>query len=221
MAGDTASLNPEWQEALEGFSDLQSELDREHIAQLNPSPQIELETGKPSSDTHFDSNSPLLRIHRAMHKLIVQPNMPNYEVAKKLFSDHSRELDPDEMHIILRYLQNFFADQSQSKESSTAIYHELLLLYIAADNNDLFLKEGILVSDNLGNIINVACKCKKFDWAEQFIVKHKNIIIGERSESQRLMDLCRATILFEQTRYGEVIQKIGNFLNPIFLGYSF
>lgn len=78
---------------------------------------------------------------------------------------------------------------------------ELLSLYVLGlEKKYLFNQDGFLTASTFRNIVIIALKAKKIDWAENFIASNKQYL-----QQKEILPLCYASILMEKENYHDVV----------------
>ena len=127
---------------------------------------------------------------------------------ESLLNQHGQHLGPKDVEGIIRYAQNFTADQSRHNQE--AIHYERLhRLNKIGLTYGVFLQNGYLPSSAFGNIVTVACLTKDFAWAAGFIRDYSHVVFeNHRAEAIRL---AQAVLAFETGKFREVLSLLESF----------
>ncbi len=85
---------------------------------------------------------------------------------------------------------------------------ELFDLYVLGLENDLLLENGYLLEVNFNNLIILACRLKRFEWAKKFLEEKIDLIyIDNRKNVEAYSD---AYISYSEGKYEEAVRKLMN-----------
>ncbi|MBC7776492.1 MAG: hypothetical protein H7246_13745 [Phycisphaerae bacterium] len=124
---------------------------------------------------------------------------------ESLLKQHGQHIDTKELEWINRYAYNFTAHQSRQSQEDIH-YERMHRLDIIGLEQGVFSRNGYLPSSAFGNIVNVACLSKDFDWAAGFIREYSHIIF--ENDRQEAILLARAVIAFEKGKFKEVVHLL-------------
>ncbi|MCB0516625.1 MAG: hypothetical protein R2798_01410 [Chitinophagales bacterium] len=131
-------------------------------------------------------------------RLLMHADVEKYEVLYNLLQEHKNILSPEDYLIILTILENT-VNKIFPKENLVR-YEELFKLYQNRIAANLHLNQyGYIIPAILSNVVTVALLLGKYEWAENFVIAHKNNL--DTSLSNEIYDLCLANIYYNQENY--------------------
>ena len=170
------------------------------------------------SSAQYSEGSPTLQINIAIFNLLKKdrPNSSDIRMLLGLLRQYEENLDKESLQEFYTYLRNicalvFSADIEQVEIEMTL--HELY-----KDNlvRGYLHNEGKLLPSRYWAVSSNAVRVKEFEWALDFIEKHKFELIGE-NESQDIYRLNLANYLFGIGMFSECLDNIA--ANSPFLDY--
>ena len=122
-----------------------------------------------------------------------------------LLNQHGQHLGAKDVEAIIRYAQNFTADQSRHNQE--AIHYERLhRLNKIGLAYGVFLQNDHLPSSAFGNIVTVACLTKDFAWAAAFIQDYSHVVFENHRPAA--IRLAQSVLAFETGKFREVVSLL-------------
>ena len=174
---------------------------RESILKTNYTEDNELINYIDKVTKSCNTENPLIIIYAQAYQLIKTNDIRHFYKLESLLRKHSDEIDTEEKHIVLSYLQNYNSSLIRQKQESAWLKaHELNKFGV---EQGLFSRKGLISSTQFNNIVNAASKAKDFDWAFDFVEKHKNFL--DEKIRDNTTKLSQAIIYYEMNRFEEVL----------------
>lgn len=149
-----------------------------------------------------DRSRALLELYENIYQMIETEQEVYFQRAETLMMEQANYLDSDELHGILRHLQNYVAIKSRQKEPVySKKMHELNKFGLT---HHLFTIKGEMTSTQFTNIVNTACFLDEFAWANSFIKTHSEYLKDDIRTHSEL--LAKATVYFGQKKFKEVLE---------------
>lgn len=143
----------------------------------------------------------LIQIYCALLEMIRSKDVQSFKKFKNQFISNLHRIDDVETQIILLYLINFSAQKI--REGNSKFYEEAFELYqLGLETGSLFEK-GNFTPTRFINIVDIACKLEKYNWAEQFIREREMLLPVDSKKDTVNMSLAR--IAFTRKEFGLTI----------------
>lgn len=179
------------------------------VANLDHSETLNHLSEKINVPNEYLEHSPVLKVNFAIFSFLKKGTLEPSEVRHlfDLLLLHEKNLDPDalrEFYTYLRSLSVVVSNQYFDNEVVREMLHELY-----KDNLDrgYLHYEGKLHPSTYLAVSFAAIRVSKFEWALDFIEKHKHDVAGE-NESQDLYRLNKALYLFGIGNYSDCLDNI-------------
>lgn len=144
-------------------------------------------------------------IYQMMHQMILNEDEALFKEIEKLLIENIDRIDSEELQIILTPLRNFLSVKIRKDRDNlwVAKFHELNLFRLKYDPGNQ--KEKIQPQE-FTNIVSVATRLNKVDWAESFVREYgPQLDEGSRDNNIRLAN---ATILFTRNRFEQCLELL-------------
>ncbi len=143
----------------------------------------------------------LLLLYRELYQLIESEELEHYEHIVSLLAESADVLNPDELHGIFGYLQNFVSIQMRKDKQDVYLQksHELNIFGL---QHHIFTRQSGMHKRQFANIVNVACSANDFVWAEDFITD--KIALLPDNGREEIKRLCRAMIHMFKKEFEQV-----------------
>lgn len=150
------------------------------------------------------ANHPLLLLYQEVYQLIAADRTESFSRLESLLSDYAKDIDPEELHVLLRLLHNYATGQlRKSKEEYWRRTHQLNKL---SAEYGVFTRDGTMSATQFHNIVNAACRAGDLDWAKSFIAAHR--IYLPKATRHKTVLLADAILLFEKKEFEKTIQTL-------------
>lgn len=171
------------------------------LLELETSPNDLAQPAKPPEPTAMEK-APLFRLYREVHQLLEHKSEAHFDQIGVLLREHAKDLDPLELHEILKYMYNYGAKFVRNGDE-IALANKLHPFNTFAEQHGFFKQKDVMTPIGFTNIVNVACAAKDFEWAAAFVKKYGHLM------SDPVVTLAQAVILFDQTDFDKVIDVLG------------
>lgn len=165
-----------------------SKLLRNYVLILNEQSAVEVEYNMSSIKiviefaNMFDfSEYPAIMIYLHLLKMFMNSEINYYHEAKKLFFEKGNEMDENEKFNIYVYLTNFIFRKYLENRSEEYIKEYLEVLLHQIDNR--VFGEKYLSYTIYTNLVSMATRLKKYEYAEELIHKYKDLLSPLNRES--------------------------------------
>ena len=150
-------------------------------------------------------NSKVIHFYYLAYQLLRQPNSAAlYEKLKYELMIHGNELETTDLSLLYTFLENC---TSSVYTNMKAFYTNLFDIYLQQIQNKTIYYFDHLHRSVLKNIIKVALKLGKNDWAELFLKNHRYLIIPEQN-AEEIYYFCLSEIYFSQKKYDETLVSL-------------
>ncbi len=147
-------------------------------------------------------NSKVIHFYYLAYQLLTQPDSAAlYEKLKYELMIHGNELEKTDLSLLYTFLENC---TSSVYTNMKAFYTNLFDIYLQQIQNKTIYYFDHLHRSVLKNIIKVALKLEKNDWAELFLKTHRDLIIPEQNADE-IYYFCLSEIYFSQKKYGDTL----------------
>ncbi len=152
-------------------------------------------------DLQNQEYNPIIKIYFYALKLIEgKGNNTIYQTYKSLLMEYHACFDVRDLKGLFTYALNYCLIQLNSGKEE--YYEECWKMYcLGFEKSILYVEKKILPSD-LKNIITLSLRLEKYEWAEEFLYKHKNKIEAENPKEVYSFNL--ANVFFYQQKYDEM-----------------
>ena len=144
-------------------------------------------------------------IYRMIHQMILNEDESLFNEVEKILIENIGSIDPKELQIILAPLRNFLAGKIRKDRDNpwVAKYHELNLFRLQYDPTT---RKGQIQPQEFTNIVSVATRLDKVEWAKSFIGEYgPQLDKGSRDNNIRLAN---ATILFTEGQFKQCFELL-------------
>lgn len=154
----------------------------------------------------FLDNSPYRDIpaialwHNALLLLKHPKQVAHYQSLKKLLSEQATHFGKEEVRALYTMLEN---GSKQVMDNTSLYYQEVFDLYNIQLKNGILYQNGLLLPPIFKNMVTVALKLQKYDWAADFIHFHKDKIAPPYQEDAYGYNL--ANLHFHQKKYAQAL----------------
>ncbi len=172
-------------------------------------------------DSSFLVSNPLIHAYVEIYQMIVEKDdnskaAKHFEKALKLVKLNSKTLPLEDKYAILTYLENYVINQiNNGKNEYLRKAHDLHLL---GEKMKVYTLKDIMDEVQYLNIALVACRNKKFIWAEKFIEDHITKI--DERERDSILSIARAMMAFWQKKYEDVLNIINAYASDNDIKYA-
>ncbi|MGK0316179.1 MAG: hypothetical protein ACI86M_002412 [Saprospiraceae bacterium] len=131
-----------------------------------------------------------------------ETDQENYDYLKRILENDnfSRGIK----YAVLIHLTSYL--NHQIKIGDLHLSNELLNLYKRGIDSGLLINNGKIPSRRFYNILNLACGSGAFDWAEDFVENHAQLVDSSSEEETKI--LAKSEINFKKGNYDFVIDKL-------------
>lgn len=148
-----------------------------------------------------NSTNPLLSMYYLSYQLLTKGSNKYYENLTSLLKKNKNDIDKEEQHILLSYLQNYTSSQLRNGDTSFWIKsHELNIFGV---EQNLFARKGLISHTQFNNIVNTACKVKEFNWVSEFMNEHEDFL--DESVRKNTMMLSKAILHYEMKKFDQIL----------------
>ncbi|MFN0037816.1 MAG: hypothetical protein ACKVUS_22360 [Saprospiraceae bacterium] len=158
-------------------------------------------------ETHAAKSPPLLLLYREIHQLLMTEEEAHYTRLEAMLAEYADQIDPAELHGILRYMHNYAAMQIRIDKGKEAVFgkkvHQLNKFGL---QHDFFTQKGAMSVTEFTNIVNAACSVKDFVWANSFVAEQSRFLPDDIRQDTML--LANAIILFEKKHFKQTLQLL-------------
>ena len=160
---------------------------------------------------HVEKNDydryPPIEIYYRVYKSYVEPeNIEHFYKLKSLISLHIESFPPEEAKDIYGSTQNFCI--RKINEGQKEFLRENLDLYKESINNGILFHNEELSPTTFRNIVISALNLNEYDWAEDFIHKHKDKLAAKHRDNAVTFNLAR--LYWYKKEYKKVIEYLQN-----------
>lgn len=146
---------------------------------------------------------PTIVIWRDAYLLLCdQYSLPRYLQLKSTLKKYADKISIADQRTLYTYLEN------TAKFVFTDFFPELFSLYEIQINQKVIYRDDFLVPVVFKNIVTVALRLKKFDWAAHFIKSHQSRLFPEHKEKEDIYFLCLAMLHFEKKDFDEALSVL-------------
>jgi hypothetical protein len=150
-------------------------------------------------------NSKVIHLYYYAYQLLSQPKSAAlYEKLKYELMIHGNELEKTDLSLLYTFLENC---TSSVYTNTKAFYTNLFDIYLQQIQNKTIYYFDHLHRSVLKNIIKVALKLEKNDWAELFLKTHRDLIIPEQN-AEEIYFFCLSEIYFSQKKYDDTLLSL-------------
>jgi len=143
----------------------------------------------------------LLQCYKLSLLLFKYRKEESYTQLKENILTYTEDIAPIDRYVFFSYLLNHNA--YLSKQNNVNNIHEIFNLYQSCIDKSFFMSNDIFNNGHFTNIVDIACKLNKFEWAVEFIKKYSpNLLKTTRKET---VIICQALIHFFKKEYQQVI----------------
>jgi len=157
---------------------------------------------------------PAIQVRYAALKLLYQPDQKqNYDQLKKLLKELHFNLKSEGIQSFYTFLVNCVP---MYYESGTKRYEEYFDLFKVQINNGYIYFHGYIHPHILKNVVTVALRLKKYEWAESFLKENKEKILSEESYYWNLANLhyekgeySKSQDILLDNKYDDIFYQLG------------
>lgn len=150
-------------------------------------------------------NSKVIHFYYLAYQLLTQPNSAAlYEKLKYELMIHGNELEKTDLSLLYTFLENCTSSVYTNMKD---FYTNLFDIYLQQIQNKTIYYFDHLHRSILKNIIKVALKLEKNDWAELFLKTHRDHIIPEEN-AEEIYYFCLSEIYFSQKKYDDTLVNL-------------
>jgi len=158
-----------------------------------------------SQELVVELNSKVIHLYYYAYQLLSQPKSAAlYEKLKYELMMHGQELEKTDLSLLYTFLENC---TSSVYTNTKGFYTNLFDIYLQQIQNKTIYYFDHLHRSVLKNIIKVALKLEKNDWAELFLKTHRDLIIPEQN-AEEIYYFCLSEIYFSQKKYDDTLLSL-------------
>ena len=150
----------------------------------------------------------IIEIYLACYEMLEQDNIEAYLNFKNLVKKHYQAVLEDELKGLLGLLINFATAKINKGEYAIFLQESFELYELGLYSKALF-NDGLLSPFIFKNIVFIASKLKKYEWAEKFVEENKNKLA--KNYQTNFINYNKAIIFFNEKKYSktwELLAKI-------------
>ena len=151
----------------------------------------------------LDAHPPIL-LYREVYRLLITPGEEQYSHIIALLNLHADAVDVKDLHLIVRYLDNYANRRIINGEEE--YWKRVNDLNKFSHNRQIFLREGPFPTSNFINIVAAACNAGDLKWAHTFIAFYSATL--PEADRDDVLLLSNATIAFEQKDFQRVLDHL-------------
>jgi hypothetical protein len=150
---------------------------------------------------HQEEVNPVTKIYFLIYQLNKRPNDFDFNTLKELVMNHIQMVHPEDQSHLYKILLNKLAQNS--KKGNYKALEEALEIFQFGLKHRLALADGIITAIHFNNIVDIACKVDKIEWAKSFIKQWKKYLPPEEQiDAEKLV---KCTIAFSEGRFDDTL----------------
>jgi hypothetical protein len=161
------------------------------------------------------SQPPLVILYYYILRL-EQPNASpgDFVMLRKVLEENSSSISSDETRQIYGFMLNYLIRESRNTSGSRDT--EIFDLLKSMIREGVIYVNGKITIQYFNFCVRVACMVDDFDWAEDFIYSHEDLLVG--SDRQDVFDHNLLMILFHKKEYPKILRHIDEmkFSTPVY-----